>query len=260
MQHRGLIERGDNVGDCRRLLLEGVHDAHRMWDRRRRTAVKRGFDGLASRRIAEIIYDKLGLVWPEAKGELNLKDKPMRHAFLVGEKIYLRGLEREDISGNWYQWFNDEEVTRYMVRGAFPTSVESHTEFYEHIVHSSTDLVLAICDKNTGAHIGNVGLHRIDWINRSAEFGIVIGEKAFWGRGYGTEATKLIISHGFRRLNLRKIFLGVCAEHVAAIKAYERSGFRQEAVLKSELYRDGRYLDKVLMSIFATDFYGEGQG
>ena len=181
----------------------------------------------------------------------------LHHPFLVGERLYLRGLERADITGNWLQWFNDKEVTRYMLHGTFPTSVESHTEFYEHTIHSSNDIVLAICDKSTSAHIGNVGLHRIDWICRLAEFGIVIGEKAFWGQGYGTEATRLIVAHGFRRLNLHKIFLGVHAEHRAAISAYARVGFRQEALLKEEIYRDGCYFDKILMGLLASDFMAE---
>ncbi len=184
----------------------------------------------------------------------------LHHPFLVGDKVYLRGLERSDITGNWLQWFNDKEVTRYMVNGALPNSVESQTSFYEHVVNSSHDLVLAICDKATGAHIGNTGLHRIDWINRMAEFGIVIGEKAFWGQGYGGQATRLIVAHGFRRLNLHKIFLGVHSEHKAAIQAYTRAGFQQEACLKRELYRDGGYFDKLLMAIFAEDVLAEDAG
>jgi ribosomal-protein-alanine N-acetyltransferase len=177
--------------------------------------------------------------------------EPLHHPFLVGDRVFLRGLERADITGPWLQWFNDAEVTRYMYRGAFPNSVEGHTDFYESVVKGSGDLVLAICDKTSQEHIGNVGLHRIDWISRIAEFGIVIGSKVHWGKGAGTEATRLIVGHGFSRLNLHKIFLGVHADHVSAIRAYERAGFHREALVKGEIYRDGRYFDKVLMAAFA---------
>lgn len=177
------------------------------------------------------------------------------HPFLVGRLVYLRGLERQDISGRWFQWFNDPDVTQYMVSGAFPNSAESLTEFYETVVKNKDDLVLAIIERTTGLHIGNTGLHRIDWINRVAEFGIVVGEKAAWGKGYGTEATRLIVRHGFRRLNLHKISLGVHADHASAIHVYERVGFRQEALMREEIYRDGRYYDKVLMGLLHDEFF-----
>lgn len=172
--------------------------------------------------------------------------------FLDGEGVYLRGLRREDATGNWYGWFNDHEVTRFMVRGAFPTTVEGHLAFLAEMDRSVNDLVLAICERASSEHIGNIGLHRIDWVNRVAELGVVIGEKAYWGRGHGTEACRLVLAHGFGRLNLHKVFLGVHAGHAAAMAAYESAGFTREAVLREEIYRDGTYHDKVLMAAFAA--------
>ena len=173
------------------------------------------------------------------------------HPFLTGNSIYLRGLEREDVDGNWLQWFNDREVTKYMANGSYPTTRESHLKFYDSTcVDNPQHVVLAIIESATGAHVGNLGLHRINWLCRRAEVGIVIGERSAWGKGYGTEAVRLLVEHGFRRLNLHKIFARVDAENKAGVRMFERAGFTLECTLKDEIVRDGRFFDTAYLSIF----------
>jgi ribosomal-protein-alanine N-acetyltransferase len=123
---------------------------------------------------------------------------------------------------------------------------------------SDSDLVLAIVAREGDVHVGNIGLHRIDWQNRCAEYGVVIGERDFWGRGIGTEATRLICRHGFDRLGLHRIWLGVFATHEVAIRMYERIGFKVEGTMREEILRDGRYLDKVIMGLLAGELSAEG--
>src|SRR5262245_48920234 len=183
-----------------------------------------------------------------------MSDRP-RNAFLTGEVCYLRPLERTDAEGNWRHWFSDPEVTRFMFRGVFPLSLETQTTFYEHVASSQQDdLVLAVVARDGDVHVGNVGLHRIDWVNRSAEFGIVLGERDQWGRGIGSEATRLIVEHGFARLNLNRIWLGVFADHEAAIKIYERLGFMIEGRLRAAILRDGSAHDQLIMGLLAEEF------
>ena len=174
--------------------------------------------------------------------------------FLEGERCYLRPLARSDLDGNWRNWLNDPEVTSFMFHGTFPTTADSNAEFYEQVSRSSSDLVLAVAAKDDGEHVGNVGLHRIDWVNRSAEFGILIGERGRWGQGIGTEAARLIVGHGFDRLNLHRIWLGVFAAHTAAIEVYERIGFRIEGTLREAVARGGAYEDQLLMGLLEHDF------
>ncbi len=182
-----------------------------------------------------------------------MSERP-RDAFLAGELCYLRPLREADIQGNWLHWFNDPEVTRYMLRGTFPTTVESQRDFYRHVTSGSdSDLVLAVIARDGDVHVGNIGLHRIDWQSRYAEYGVVIGERAVWGRGIGTEATRLLCRHGFDRLNLHRIWLGVFAAHAAAIRMYERIGFKVEGTLREEILRDGRYHDKLIMGLLAGE-------
>jgi RimJ/RimL family protein N-acetyltransferase len=170
-------------------------------------------------------------------------------AFIAGERCSLRPLRREDVDGPWKDWFNDPEVTQHMLRGVFPNHYEEQVAFYEHVAAGGqSDLVLAVVTPED-RHVGTVGLHRIDWVNRSAEFGIAIGDAGARGRGIGTEATRLICGHGFARLNLHRIWLGVLADHPAAIKAYENVGFRIEGTLREEALRDGRWVDKHIMGL-----------
>lgn len=178
----------------------------------------------------------------------------MYHPFIVGKKIYLRGLEKNDLAGNMFQWANDPDVTYYMFTGAMPNTMELLEEEYAQLLKSETDVVLAVIDKEADIHIGNVGLYSINWISRSAEFRIIIGEKEYWSKGYGTEATKLIVEYGFERLNLNKLWLGVNAEHKGAIKAYENAGFVHEGILRQEIYRNGKYYDAVRMSILRDEY------
>jgi RimJ/RimL family protein N-acetyltransferase len=179
----------------------------------------------------------------------------MYHPFIVGENLYLRGLEKSDLTGNMFQWANDAEVTHYMFMGGMPNTIEQLEEEYEQLIRSPKDVVFAVVDKESDTHIANVGLYCIEWIGRSAELRIVIGERDFWGRGYGTEATKLTVAYGFEKLNLNSVYLGVNAEHVGAIKAYQNAGFVREGTMRQYIYRNSRYYDAIRMSILREEYY-----
>jgi ribosomal-protein-alanine N-acetyltransferase len=178
----------------------------------------------------------------------------MNHPFIIGEKIYLRGLEKNDLIGNMFQWANDNEVTYYMFMGDRPNSLEKLEKEYDEIINSNNNVVFAIIEKKNDTHIGNTGLYQINWISRAAELRIIIGEKEFWNKRYGTEATKLIVEYGFEKLNLNKVWLGVNAEHIGAVKAYENAGFVREGILRREIYRNGRYYDAIRMSILGEEY------
>ena len=128
----------------------------------------------------------------------------MNNPFLVGTKIYLRTITEEDLNANYREWFNDEEICRYNSHHRFPNYDENMADYYENVIKSRSNLILAICDKKTNKHIGNIALENIDAINQSAEFAIIIGDKKQWGKGIGKDASKLIIKHGFEELNLRQ--------------------------------------------------------
>ena len=177
--------------------------------------------------------------------------------FIEGEKLYLRELKKEDLRGNMFNWANDPKVTHYMFMGLRPNSIEVMEEDFDKLIRSEKDIVFSIVDVKSDAHIGNVGLYTINWVARTAEYRIVIGEKDFWSKGYGAEAAKLILDYGFNKLNLNKIWLGVNSEHKAAVKSYEKVGFIKEGVLRQEIYRNSRYYDATRMSILRKEFDGK---
>jgi [ribosomal protein S5]-alanine N-acetyltransferase len=175
--------------------------------------------------------------------------------YMKGKNIYLRGLRREDLRGNMFNWANDEEITYYMYMGLKPNCIDVMEKEYDALVNSNKDIAFAVIDKDKSSHIGNVGLYEINWLYRSAEYRIVIGEKNYWNKGYGTQAANLVIGYGFDKLNLNKIWLGVNAENKNAIKSYKNTGFIEEGLLRDEIYRNGRYYDAVRMSILRNEFY-----
>lgn len=178
----------------------------------------------------------------------------MKVPFIIGTQIYLRPLAREDLNERYLSWLNDPEVTRYLETGIFPSTKERLEIFYDQISRSSDQVILAIVDKNTDQHIGNVKLGPINWVHRKATFGILIGEKEFWGKKIGTEVTQLMVEFGFFGLNLRRIDLGVYAEHEAAVRAYERVGFRLEGRFREALFHEGQYKDHLWMGLLRSEY------
>lgn len=177
--------------------------------------------------------------------------------FLIGKICYLRSLLKEDIQGNWFKWFNNPNVNKYMYNGTFPNNVKSFENFIESQVSSYNNCILAICDKENHEHVGNIGIHNIDWVNGSGEYGIVVGEERCWSKGYAREASELIIGHAFSRLNLRKIWLSVFQTHERAIKLYEKLGFIKEAELEKEVRRNNTYVNIVRMRIFFDEWFNK---
>ena len=166
----------------------------------------------------------------------------LNHPFITGDRIYLRGLTIDDVDGPWLDWFNNQENTQFMFNGTYPPSREGQLEFYHNVVRSEDNLVLAICLVSDNRHVGNVGLHTINWLTRVAELGVIVGERSVQGQGVGSEAVKLIADHGFNRLGLHKIWLRTEEENKSARRAFEKAGFKEEGIIRQEICRDGKRL------------------
>ena len=174
--------------------------------------------------------------------------------FIAGSQVYLRAFRAEDLTERYLGWLNDPEATRYMESGIFPSTMRDLESFYQRIAVSRSDVLMAVIDKGSGEHIGNMKLGPIQWVHRSAIFGIMIGEKKFWGRGVGREATRLMVEYGFDRLNLNRIDLGVFAEHEAGVRCYQKLGFKVEGRLRQDLFQDGEYKDRLWMGLLRSEY------
>jgi ribosomal-protein-alanine N-acetyltransferase len=146
-------------------------------------------------------------------------------------RFYLERLEIKHISQSYVNWMNDEEVIRYLESGGNYTKAD--LSLYVIDVVKKDIYFWAIIDKKTNKHIGNIKIDPIDYKNKHGEYGILIGDKTFWGMGVGFEISDAIIRFCFEgELKLMKINLGVRSENKTAIRLYEKLGFKIEEVLK----------------------------
>jgi [ribosomal protein S5]-alanine N-acetyltransferase len=177
-----------------------------------------------------------------------------RSVFLETKTVALCSPTREDFGVKMMTWINDKEVTQFLSRGTLPANAELLDQEYESGRNQQTEIQLAIVDKKTGTYVGIVGLHSFNWVSRHCEFRILIGEKSYWGKGYGAQACQLIVSYAFEALNMNKVWLGVNMENKRAYESYQRCGFKDEGVLRQELFRNNRYYDIARMSILRDEY------
>lgn len=173
---------------------------------------------------------------------------------LSGEKVNLRALELTDLD-NCLSWINDREVTRFLTMGLWPVSRKSEEEWLTNAAsgRDPANKGFAIETKDE-VYLGGIGLHRIDLVSGTAELGIVIGRKDYWGRGYGTDAAKTLLKHAFANLRLRKVILTVLGSNARAQKTYAKLGFKAVGCLKAHSLKEGQFEDLVYMEVFADEF------
>ena len=176
----------------------------------------------------------------------------MQTPFLVSERLYLRPLDESDLD-RCLGWINDSEILSFLGRRT-PMSRTMEREWLVGQYKSNTDIPLAIVLKDDDRHIGNTGLHGIDHVNRSAEFGILIGERDAWGQGFGVEAGRTIIDYGFKELGLHRVCLRVFSFNERARRVYAKLGFTQEGTLRESYFRDGQFHDTLVMSILQEEW------
>ena len=174
---------------------------------------------------------------------------------IYGERIRFRAVEREDIP-RYVEWLNDPEVTAGLAT-QFPMSLADETRWFENLGNrpiAERGFALDVQTVDGWQHIGSVGFHNFEWTHRVAEFGIMIGDKAYWNSGYGTEAVRLMLKHGFETLNLNRIFLRVYETNPRAVRTYEKVGFVKEGIMRDAIYRNGCYINVLLMSVLRSEW------
>jgi RimJ/RimL family protein N-acetyltransferase len=181
-----------------------------------------------------------------------VEDAAMQNAFLIGPTVYLRPLEPDD-ARTIVPWFNDPDVLRFLQRYR-PMTHNEEIEFLHRLSESQTDLALGIVPRAEERLVGVTGLHLVDLRNRHAAFGICIGDKAAWSKGYGSEATRLVVRHAFDTMNLNRVWLHVYEYNPRAARVYQKVGFRQEGRLRQDTFRDGRYWDTVVMGVLREEW------
>lgn len=170
----------------------------------------------------------------------------------VGD-ILLRRIELKDLDG-LYDQKNDPEIAALL--GGFTTgySREELKDWLEYHRKRQDECLWAIASIEDDTCLGHVGFYQIDHRIRSAEFAIMIGDRARWGSGIGTACTRFAIDYGFFELNLNRIHLSALSSNERAIRLYQAIGFREEGRLRQAQYKGGRYLDVVLMALLRAEY------
>jgi RimJ/RimL family protein N-acetyltransferase len=172
-----------------------------------------------------------------------------------GERVVLREFRQEDVPVI-HGWVNDRAIVHYLAWAVFPQTQRETERFVEAQMTDADpqNRAFVIALRKSEECIGTIGCHNIDWRSRSAELGVVIGRREYVGKGFGTEATRLLLGFCFDELNLHRVFLRVFDFNQRAIRSYLKCGFREEGRLRQAFFRDGRYHDIVLMGLLEDEF------
>jgi len=178
----------------------------------------------------------------------------MKNCFIKGNKISLRPLTLDDIDGGYQSWLNDSEVCSANNYHRFPYTREMLESFILGLSNDRSTMLLAIECNEKSIHIGNIGLSSIDLVNRTGEYGVLIGNKDYWNKGVALEASMLIIKHAFNELNLNRIWCGTLESNIGMRKLAEKIGMKPEGVRKEAIFKSGRYQDVHNFGLLKTDF------
>ena len=171
---------------------------------------------------------------------------------VVGELVALGPLRR-DLLVLYQRWVNDLGAVRNLGFPPQPMTMEAETAWFERAA-AGESTSFTIYERAGMRPIGNAGLHGVDYRNRTAEFGILIGESNARGKGYGTESTRLMLDFAFTALGLNNVMLRVFAYNAAGMRAYQKAGFREFGRRREAQLMGDRLWDVVYMECLASEF------
>jgi len=179
-------------------------------------------------------------------------EEKKRVVFLRGKKVILRPLCKETDLEKCVSWLNDPEVSKFLkVFG--PITKQAEMEWFDSLSKKENDVILAI-ETTDGEYIGNIGLHRINWTDRTATTGAFIGIKEYWGKGYGTDAKMILLSYAFNTLNLRKITSSVIAFNKRSLHYSLHCGYKIEGRKRKQMFCNGKYWDEIILGLFKEEW------
>ena len=176
---------------------------------------------------------------------------------VVGDLVALGPLRR-DLAPLELRWANDFTATRAYDDVPLPVTEETFLATHDRIVGQGRHILFTLYERATERPIGHTGLLRVEWRDRTAEFDLFIGPPEARGKGYGSEATRLVLDYAFTALGLHSVFLRVYAFNLAGIRVYEKAGFREAARQRECFWMNGRFWDLLYMDCLAREFARSG--
>jgi RimJ/RimL family protein N-acetyltransferase len=174
---------------------------------------------------------------------------------LKGEKIILRPIIKTDIS-LFLKWFNNPELLQYISLYLPMTEIEEE-EWIKTIAQNPKNNVIFIIEAIENSNkipIGDIGLFHINTKDQNCVFGIAIGEKDYWSKGYGTDASKLIIDYGFKQLNLYSISSSAIEYNERSIRLHKKLGFKEEGRRRKRHFKNGQFWDEIIYGLLKEEW------
>ncbi len=160
-----------------------------------------------------------------------------------GQHIYLRQITPQDVSSDYVAWMNDSEITQYLESRWTAQTIDTITAFVRAMSDSPSNFLFGIFLNATNKHIGNIKIGNINQIHRYGDVGLIIGDRASWGKGLASEAISLVTKYGFEELNLHKLFAGMYEQNVGSYKAFLKAGYQDAGRYKRHFFCQGQYVD-----------------
>lgn len=179
--------------------------------------------------------------------------------FIRGDSCQLLAFDPENsyIVEKFTTYVNAGLTTKFMMTGSIPMRTKDYAEKFRQEMKSG-DIIFAIwttgIDGKGLDFVGTCGLHSHRDIYRSWEFRILICDPNYIGKGIGEDVTRLTVDYAFTRLNAHRVWLGVNADNVGAIKCYQKVGFKEEGRLRDEIFYYGKYVDAIRMGILESEW------
>lgn len=173
---------------------------------------------------------------------------------LQSERIQLRCLGEKDVTNIYVSWLNNVKINQFLEVRHEKNSIDSVKDFVQSVNASSDTLILGIFIEEGQKHIGNIKIGPINIYHKRAEMGLLIGDRDEWGRGYATEAIKLLTKFGFQTLGLKKITAGCYGANKASVKAFQKAGYKVEACLPSHWQTNEGPQDEILLGLTAAQY------
>jgi RimJ/RimL family protein N-acetyltransferase len=171
---------------------------------------------------------------------------------LETERLVMKLMDEQDAE-EIVAWRSRKDIIDSLFSAAGITLAQ-HRNWYAGYVKNDTRMEFVINTKADQKKIGTIGLSGIDYKNQKAEYGILIGEKQERGKGYAQEASRAIMAYGFFDLNLQKIKLNVFADNIQAVSLYKKLGFKEEGILRREIYKNGCFKDVMVMAVLREEW------
>lgn len=168
-------------------------------------------------------------------------------------KIYIQELQANEISDNYIQWMNDQEINQYLESRFNTYTKKDLIDFVQKQFESDYNYLFGIYTQEN-IHIGNIKIGGIDPIHKRGSIGLVIGKKEFWGQGIATQALNLLLEFVFNELQLHKVTAGMYRNNTGSYKLFKNAGFLEVGYYKEHSFYNDQFVDTYILELLKKDY------